>query len=79
MTLTDRFPRVQLGLRVSWYIGLILGSQCVQLVFDDVLTLSHTKEAVSISWRDTADQTHRHHDVHNKDVQQHSTTGQRLP
>lgn len=66
MTLTDRFPRVELGLGVSWYVSLILGSQCVQLVFDDVLTFSHTEEAVAIAWRDRADQTRRHHDVHNK-------------
>lgn len=33
-------------------MSLIFGSQSVQLMFDDVLTLSHTQEAVSITFRD---------------------------
>lgn len=56
-TLTDGFPGVELGLGVSWYVSLVFGSQCVQLVFNDVLTLSHAEEAVPVPWRDTADRT----------------------
>lgn len=62
--LTDGFPRVELGLVVSRYMSLVLGSQRVQLVFDDVLTLRHAQEAVSVPWRDTGEQTRR--DIHDK-------------
>lgn len=50
-TLTDRFPWIKLGVAVSGYVSLIFGSQCLQLMFDDVLTLSHAQEAVSVPWR----------------------------
>lgn len=50
--LTERFPRVELGMTVSWNISLLFGSQRVQLMLDNILTLSHTEEAVSIPWRD---------------------------
>lgn len=55
--LTDRFPRVELGLGVTWYVSLFLGSQCVQLMFNDVLTLSHTEEAIPFPCRDREHQT----------------------
>lgn len=50
-TLTDRFPWIKLGVAVSGYVSLIFGSQSLQLMFDDVLTLSHAQEAVSVPWR----------------------------
>lgn len=62
--LTDGFARVELGSAVSRYMSLILSSQRVQLVFNDVLTLRRAEEAVSVPWRDTDRQTHR--DTHDK-------------
>lgn len=64
VALTDGFPRVELGLAVSRYMSLALSSQRVQLMFDDVLTLCLTEEAVSVPWRDTGEQTRR--DIHDK-------------
>lgn len=45
--LTDGLARVELGLAVSWNMSFIFGSQSFQLVFDDVLTLSHAEEVIS--------------------------------
>lgn len=57
--LTDGFAGVELGFAVSRHVSLVLSSQGVQLVFDDVLTLGHAEEAVPVPWRDADRQTHR--------------------
>lgn len=59
LLLTDRFAGVELGIGVSRYMSLFYRSQCIQLVFDDVLTLSHTKEALPISCRGKQHQKQR--------------------
>lgn len=46
LILTDRFSRVKLRIGVSWYMSLFYCSQCIQLVFNDVLTLGHAQEAL---------------------------------
>lgn len=59
LLLTDRFAGVELGIAVSRYMSLFYRSQCIQLVFDDVLTLCHTKEALPFSCRGKQHQKQR--------------------